>query len=242
MNTIPQVRIAGCSVCPTRKTSEWCALRDEKLKLINTARRTRLREPGEVLFHQGDGCSGIFCIQSGLIGLRRVDEAGNSVLLRLCGGGETIGYRALLCNDEHRSTAEVLAPSVICFVERTIVTGLLSENPGLGERFLRHSIDDITKTEDAYARSLTRNLRARLLHTLVTFYQQLGFRDERDNHFVDIPLRRSQLADMIGVAPESLSRTIRKLQEEGLAQFNGRRVGMSNMDAICREIGENSWG
>lgn len=229
--------ISKCSTCPTRQTSEWSVLCDEKLNVVDKARHIRTYEPGSTVFHQGENCQGIYCIQSGLIGVRRLDEDGNSILLGLCNAGEIIGYRALLSNDEHRSTAEALMPSALCFIERSVVTRLLTENPQLSERFLHHCIEDFNKTEDSYVRSLTLNLKARLLHALMVFYQCGGYRDERNNHVVEIPIQRTELADMIGATPESISRIIRKIEAEGLAQFNGRRVGISDINAVFREIG-----
>lgn len=229
--------VNSCSDCLTRQTSEWCALSDEELKLVDQAKLTRTFEPGEVVFHQGGSCKGVYCIQSGLIGFRRVDEEGNSALLRLCNAGETIGYRAFLSKHDHSNTAEVLSPSVVCFVPRSLVTRLLGENPRLGERFLGHCMEDMSRTEADYARSLTLKMKSRLLHVLMIFYEQAGYRDQSENFVLELPIQRQQLAAMLGASPESVSRMIRRLETEGLLKFDDRRVRFSDMDAIFQEIG-----
>ena len=227
----------SCAKCPTRQTSEWSTLSDADLRLIDQAKLTRAHEPGEVLFLQGDASRGIYCLQSGLIGLRRLDEEGNSALLRLCNAGETVGYRALLSNQDHRNTAEILAPSVVCFIRRPVVARLVAGNPRLGERFLGHCMDDMTRTEADYARSLTLKMKSRFLHVLMIFYQQRGYRDQYENFVLELPIQRRQLADLLGSSPESVSRMIRNLETEGLLRFEDRRVCFSDMDAILQEIG-----
>ena len=226
-----------CANCPSRQATEWRDLTASELALVDQAKRTRVFEPGTTLYDQGDQSTGIHCIQSGLIGMRRVDEDGNSVLLRLCGEGTTVGYRAYLSKEEHLNSAEVLTPSVVCFIERSYVARLLATNPRLGERFLQHVIADLRETEDDYARSLKKGMKASFLHVMMVFYEQIGYRDESGRPTVELPIRRVELADMIGAQPESISRLILKLRTEGLLQVDDRRVQFHNMEAVLRETG-----
>ena len=106
----------NCANCPSRQKTEWRALGASELALVDQAKQTRTFEPGMTLYHQGDQGGGVYCIQSGLIGLRRIDENGKSVLLRLCPAGTTVGYRAILSKQAQRDTAEVLSSSVVCLV------------------------------------------------------------------------------------------------------------------------------
>lgn len=189
------------------------------------------------LYDQGDAGNGVYCIQGGLVGLRRVDADGNSVLLRLCPAGTTVGYRAFLSKEPHVNSAEVLTPSVVCFIDRSLVAALLSKNPQLGERFLEHSIADLSATESDHVRILTKSLKSRFLHIMMVFYEQVGYQDQAGCPSLDIPVKRADLAEIIGAQPESISRLIRKLQVEGLLQFEGRHVRITDMDALLREAG-----
>ena len=228
---------SGCLDCLTRRTAEWSALSESQLAELDKAKVTRTFEPGHVIFHQGEEFSGLYCIQSGLIGMRRVDEDGNSALLRLSQGGETIGYRALFDKREHRNTAEALATSVVCHIQGPTILRLLEQNPALGSRFLTHCLQDMTRTESDYVRTLTKKMKSRLLYVLMIFYEQIGSRDDDNNHILDLPIQRQQLADLLGATPESVSRLIRRLEGEGLVRVRDRRVTISSMDDVVAEIG-----
>jgi CRP-like cAMP-binding protein len=212
-------------------------LSEDELLTLDKTKQSRVYEPGETLYHQGDDCTGVYCIQSGLVGLRHIDENGHSVLLKLHSPGTTIGYRAFLSKEEHSNSAEILSPGVVCFLERSTVTNLLSKNPKLGERFLMHCLDDLNDTENDYANSLLLDKKMRLLHTLMYFYERFGKQDEQGGRFVDLPIKRIELADLIGIRPESLSRLIRTLEVEGILQFDRRRVDFSKMEEILDQIG-----
>ncbi|MEK7246301.1 MAG: cyclic nucleotide-binding domain-containing protein, partial [Pseudomonadota bacterium] len=101
----PGRRPASCFSCQTRPRTEWCALSEIDLKQINDSKIDREHAPGDVLYHQGDPCTGVFCLQSGLVGLRKVGADGNSVLVRLAQPGDTIGYRSFLAGEEHKLSA-----------------------------------------------------------------------------------------------------------------------------------------
>lgn len=226
-----------CSECSHHCRSEWRDLTGDDLALFNKAKTVRRFEPGDVMFHQGSPFQGLHCIQSGLIGLRRVDEDGNSALLRLCNAGETVGYRALLNGDDHLNTAEVLVPSTVCILPRPAATRLLAGNSKISRRLLECCIRDISRIEADYARSLTKKMKPRLLHVLMIFYEQMGYRDQFDNSVLELPIQRQQLADLLGATPESISRLIKRLEREGLVRVQDRRVTFCSIDDVVAEIG-----
>jgi len=230
-------KIFDCIDCPSRGTTEWDVLGDCELAQIDKNKRMLTYEPGQTLYSQGDPGNGIYCIQSGLIGLRRVDVNGNSVLLRLCEEGTTVGYRTFLTRREHTSSAEVLTPSNVCYITRAQVDKLLAANPRLGECFLKHFTEDAAEMENDYVRSMTMAMKSRFLHLILVFYGRLGYEDEDGKATVELPVKRSELAELVGVRPESISRLIDKLETDNIMQFNDRRVQITNVGEILEQVG-----
>jgi len=228
--------ISSCETCPRRQETEWCDLSDEEQRLISTFKRDRIYRPGDVLYHQGDECDGIFCIREELVGERRLDEHGHSALLRLNHAGTTLGYQEMLTKTDYRNSAEVLQRTQICFLSRSVISEVLAKNPSIGERFLRRSIRDLGQMEDRYVVAMNANIRARLLHTLLVLYERYGRYEEVRGHMLEIPLARHDLAALIGTGPETISRTIRKLQEDQLVRFDGRVAYFRNLDAMYDEV------
>ena len=194
-------------------------------------------EPGETLFSQGEKGNGVYCIKSGLIGLRRVDVNGNSVLVRLSTPGTTVGYRTFLTKSPHVNSAEALTSSVLCYISRPNVDKFLKANPLLGERFLQHFYDDATETENDYVRSLTMGMKSRFLHLILVFYERFGYQNENGNAAVDIPVKKGEIAELVGVRPESISRLIDQLQTDKVMQFKDRRVELTDIEAILEQAG-----
>jgi len=226
----------SCFGCQARHTTEWCALNDAELARLDTVKLPHEYDAGDTLFQQGEKCEGIFCVKSGLVGIRKLDAVGNSALVKLCCPGETIGFRAFLRKSDHRTTAEMMMPGVVCFIERATVRGLLEQNPNLSLRFLDHTVRDADEFEDRYFESVNFTVHMRLLNLLMVLYERFGHLDEQGEPLLELPLARQDLAAMIGTSPESMSRTIAKMQRQGLARFEGRSVRFHSIDSLVERL------
>ncbi len=226
----------NCFTCQARGRTEWCVLSDEELELVDQGKSCREFFPGETIFHEGDACAGVHCIESGLIGIRKINAGGNEILLRLSHPGDTMGYRSFLADNDHNNSAEALEPSVICYIDGATVNSLLKINPSLGLRFLRHAAKDLDEAEERVLQSSTLPVRARFAHLLLVMKERYGKTGDNGDMTLDLPLSRQDMAAMIGIRPESMSRTIRSFEEDNIAIFSGRRVHVPSLDALFDEL------
>jgi CRP-like cAMP-binding protein len=97
---------------------------------------------------------------------------------------------------------------------------------------------DVERLEDALVEARLYDAKTRFLHTLMTFYERYGRFEPATGHIVEIPLARQDLAALVGIAPETVSRTIRKLERDNIAQFYGNRVLIPDLEAAFAEISE----
>ena len=229
--------LGNCFTCPNRERTEWCMLGDDELQRIVDANKIREFLPGEALYHQGDPCHGVHCIHSGMVGIRKVDIDGNSVLLGLAGAGDTLGYRALLTGNEHKISAEILKKGAVCFIDKGTIHGLIERNPALGHRFLGRAIKDLEEAEDKFLESVTLSVRARFAHLLLVLKDRYAKTAEGDKELVfELPRSRQDMAAMIGIRPETLSRTVRQFEEDGIAEFSGRTVRVPDVSSLLDEF------
>ena len=230
----------NCFTCQARGRTEWCVLTEEELALVNQGKVCRQYLPGDVIFHEGDECHGIHCIESGLVGIRKLDAGGKEVLLRLSHPGDTMGYRSFLAGNDHNNSAEALEQSVICIVSGATVRSLLNKNPSLGLRFLKHAARDLDDAEEKVLQSTTLPVRARFAHLLLVLKDRYGVTGEDGALVLELPLSRQDMAAMIGIRPESMSRTIRSFEEDDIAHFSGRRVHVARIDDLIRELEQSA--
>ncbi len=230
-----------CFDCQYRERSQWSVLGTDEMERLDRAKTCRRFDPGEIVFHEGDPCNSVFCVMDGLVAIRKTDAEGNSVLLaRMATAGDTLGYRPFLAQEVHRGTAEVLKTSTICTIDGKAVRELLLHNPSLGLQFLEQAAKDLGEAEEHYFQTVTLSVRARFAHLLLVLKEQYGKTAADGGLAIELPLSRGDLAAMIGARPESMSRTIRKMEEDGIARFVGRTVHVPKIAGLLNELGPDT--
>ncbi len=221
-----------CGACAQFELTEWRELEAEDIEVLSAARTPRSYAAGQSLFSQAEANSGLYCLSSGTVALRQLDEAGNSVLLGLAYPGDVLGYRSLVSGEDHKSSAEALGPCRACKISRRTILDLIQRRPQLGLAFLRRSSREIEHLHESLFRSAVLSNRGRLLHVIVAMMEHHGRSVEDGAHAIDLPVSRRDLASMIGARHETLSRVMSRLEKEELARFSGRRVVIPDLEAL----------
>ncbi len=230
-----------CSQCQSLAGSEWGSLAGADLQLLNDSVVAHSYGPGDVIFYQGSACQGLHCVASGTVALRKADPAGHSLLLRLVGAGETLGYRAFFSDSQYLSTAEALDDCCVCFIDREAVLSLTSRNPEIERAIIHRLSKDLAVAEEARLRTAGMSARTRLAHLLLSLRGRFGKTSDDGTLVLELPLSRRDLADALGIRAETLARQIRALRDDDVAHFDHRRVEIRDVDGLLDEVSEFNW-
>jgi CRP-like cAMP-binding protein len=195
---------------------------------------------GHGLYEQGDAFAGLYRIESGLVGLRKVDENGATILVGLLGTGDFVGYGPLLAEGDHPTSAEVLRPTQIAFVDAKTTRALARDVPAFLPAVFRQAIRDLSHLEERYMQMGTEQAYTRLARLLLTLCEHAGCCSSSGTIAFHLPILNKDMADLIGIRPETLSRAIAHLRSAGVAEFRGRTVHLSNLGKLARMVGSDS--
>lgn len=216
--------------------TEWDALTETDVKLLNANVICKAHAAGATLFMQDDPCRGLYLVESGLVAVRKLDEDGNSAVVRLAYPGDALGYRPLLAHENHRAGAEVIKDAHICFVDAKTMRALLANNPALGLSFLERTAKALGEAEERLFDVAALSVRVRLVHLLLLLRDRCGHIAADGTLVLNLPLTRRDLASMIGARPESVSRAFRDLQDDGLALASGRQIHLPQYSRLVEEL------
>ena len=212
-----------CGQCAFYSQSVWEPVGEGSIAaLAHRFQRMPLSE-GQSVWEQGSESTGVTCVSKGLIALRSLHPDGKSTLLRLAYPGEIIGVRSFLTGRAHQTEAKALLPSQVCIVPRKRANQIVQNNPDVLSRLAIRCIDEIDSNHERIIAAATMSNKehlAALLHRLMEAHGEPGSNGFR----MRLPLSRSDLADLIGVQPETLSRLVGRLEKDGTFTFIGREV------------------
>lgn len=227
---------ASCAACPVSNKTEWVCINSAAGDVLKSARRMTAYQVGETLFHQHDASQGVYCLMEGLVILKQLDSFGNETAFRLLFPGQTCGWRSLFAEQDHMASAVVLEPSKVCFIPRADLEHMMNLDPALGRRFLKSLAIDPGPADAVLLRNAFLPARIRLAHLLLILAEHCLNDPPEGEVCYRLPVKRKHIAALIGTSGETVSRTIRELEEDSLAFFDHRNVHIPNIDRLQKEV------
>jgi len=206
---------------------------DEDLDRLAEISRLRTARRGEILFADGDEAEGFFIVASGKVKIYKLSPEGKERILHIIHPGWSFAEAAIFGDGRYPAYAEPLVNSDLLFLPRAAFLDLLAGHNRLAlnmisglSRFLRQFATQIEE--------LTfKDVPARLARYLL---EQAGTAGH-----VELPISKTQLASNLGTVSETLSRTLRRLSDEGLIRVAGKRIdildreGLAVLSRTCKE-------
>ncbi len=217
--------------------AEWGLLSPAGAELLDRSRRVQPHRRGDAIFLQGDESRGVYCVESGHVLLWRIDAFGNETVFGIVAPGEIMGYRSCFAEEPHAATARALIPCRVWFISRATVDQLLDDNPAIARWFLRMIARDRGPREGLLLRGHHLPVRVRLVNLLLVLRERFAETFPDGRLVFELPLARHEIAAMLGVRPETITRTIRELEDEGVASFNGREVAVPKLEKLLDVAG-----
>lgn len=226
--------VGHCGDCPSGPLSDWSRSAPlEALELAGIVVRKNFAS-GECIFRIGTFSQALYCLGSGLAGLRMLHPEGTSVLVDIVGPGDLLGTRAFLRNGRHRTSAEALTPVRLCKLPRSDAQRLVDTHPQLHRRLVQRCLDALDASQQAMLNAAALSNRDRLLHLLKRLIEHCRKAGLSDHSRSRLPLSREDIAGMLGVRQETLSRLLGRLKEDGLIEVSGRHIVLRNTESSAR--------
>lgn len=178
---------------------------------------------GEVLFTQGEPVLGFYMVRSGAIQLHRSTPDGRDQILQTVVPGRTFAEAAVLSMKRMPASARALSDgTVVVEVCAANFLPLFREDSRLSAAMVvslsmwLHSL--VERIEELQIDSAPARL-ARYLLRLPS--------SEKDGRVtLELPMAKKDLAAQLAIAPETLSRLLRRWQDDGVLEARGRELAI----------------
>ena len=186
----------------------------------------RALDKGQVLFHRGDPATHFYFVDSGYIELSLIAPTGVKKVLEVIGHGRTFAEAvAFMRKVKFPVTAEALSDSRVCEISNAAYMELLSKTPDACLRLL----SDVCKHLHARVRDIERltiqNARSRLSAYLLEHVTE----SDDDKAAVRLELPRHVIASRLSIQPETLSRLLKAMSDEGIITVEDRIVFVNSL-------------
>lgn len=214
-----------------RKGLLFSHLGEEQLQRVTKGARRLVLADGEALFEQGDPADHFYLLLRGQMKLYRLSPAGNEKVIEVVAPGSTFA-EALMFLDQPRYPvgAQALSAAEVISIDAHDFAAML-----------RGSVDTcflLLGDMSQRLRGLLREIDDLSLHSAtcrVAGYILAQASDGDDRFELQMP--KQTLASRLSVKPETFSRIIRNLSEQGYIEIDGNRVRIVALEAL-REVAD----
>ena len=204
------------------------------VKLESIVKSTAVIHAGEKIVLQGDVFNKVYAVKSGMCKSYRFDQSGTEYIQAFHLPGELFGLDAIYAK-RHGFTVEALETLVVCEMDYGELQDLCSMVPTLQRQLFNLLSRDIYNSHvnpiEHFDQTAEQKL-AGFLHNLLSRFQARG-QSSLDLH---LAMSRRDIANHLGLAPETISRLLKRFQEQGVISIDNRLVAIKQQDSLNKMV------
>ena len=217
------------------RTALLSNLSQQELQLLAARTVRKHLSEGELLFSEGEPCSGLHIIAQGKVRIFKTSVGGREQVLALNGPGESVAELPVFDGGPYPASAMAVEDTEIAFISRRDFHAYCLEHPEVALKVLSVVGGRLRRLVGIIEELSFTTIRQRLISALLKLAQTEGKKTERGIEF-QLPATHQELASQLGTVRELISRNLMRLQAEGLLEVDARQIVVKDMKGLSALI------
>jgi CRP/FNR family transcriptional regulator, cyclic AMP receptor protein len=204
-------------------------------ELFARARVVRL-SAGQALFWVGDPGDGCYRVEDGLLKLMMVSKYGTERILAFHGPGGIVGELAIIDGLPRSTSAVAVRDTELKFVSRIAFEAFAEKHPELCQSLLKLLTKRVRERDKMVAASSFLIAKGRIAQTLLELAKHFGQEVGPGRIVIRQKITQHDLAAMVGVSRERVTRTLSNWQRRKLVSRPSRYYCLENKGLLELEV------
>jgi len=189
------------------------------------------------LILEGTPVNGLYFVFKGKAKVTRSGFNGRNQIMRIVGSGEIIGHRGFGASQHYQISAKTLENTILCNFPENVMEEMLKKIPELTYDFMRFYAEELNRSETKVRKFAQMTVREKVIDVLLYINRKFA----QKKGFLNLQLTRKEIADFAGTTEEQVIRVLSALKKEGLLQSVGKKLGISNVQKLKKEIAVHNY-
>lgn len=228
----------SCEMCVVRNRAVCAALDGNELTVLDRIGRRQTLSAGQSLYWEGDDALLVGNVLEGVLKLTNSLADGREQTVGLVYPSDFIG-RPFGSTSRHSVTA--LTDARVCTFMQSDFERFAEEHPKLEHKLYQRTLGELDRAREWMLLLARKSAGEKVATFLLEMSERLngdggcsGLHLQSD-HF-ELPFGRQQIADVLGLTIETVSRRLTALKREGVIDLEGRRgIVILNRDALAEQ-------
>jgi CRP/FNR family transcriptional regulator len=209
----------------------FSSLTQPELHLLAARTVRKLFSAGELLFSEGEPCSGLHIIVRGKVRIFKTSASGREQVLAENVPGESIAEIPIFDGGPYPASAAAVEDTDLAFISRRDFNAYCLDHPEVALKVLSVVGARLRRLVGIIEELSFTTIRQRLISALIKLAQNEGKTTARGIEF-QLPSTHQELAHQLGTVRELISRNLMRLQAEGLLDVDARQIVVKDIKGL----------
>lgn len=216
------------------KVALFSGLSENEMEFIAGRVVPRKYSPGQVVFNEGDPCSGLYIVASGHVRIFKTSASGREQVLNIDGPGSSVAELPVFDGGNYPASVAAINDAVLLFVSKEDFRELCLTHPQVALKVLRVVGARLRRLVGIIEELSFTTVRHRLAALLVRLAYSQGRKAANGTTFI-LPDNNQEIASQIGTVRELVSRNLSRLHSEGIIDIDDRKVTIRDLKRLEAE-------
>jgi CRP-like cAMP-binding protein len=193
----------------------------EELDAVAAGSKVVSVEKGDALFHRGEPCTGFYVVLSGCVRLVFTAPDGREHIAMIAERGGHFAEAVMFLGAPYPLDAYAIEDAELIFIGKKGMDACLDSNPDFARTLIANLSAQLHHFAGQIATLTLHNASQRVIGYLLQHAE--GVNSASPLAFT-LPSRKHDIASHLNISPETLSRTLRQLEDSGLITVDGRNI------------------
>ena len=203
--------------------------KDSDLNIISDKMISRAYKKGQMILLEESQGETFFIIVSGAVKVTRLSDDGREVILAILGESDFFGEMSLLDGEGRSANIVANEDAEVLTLSRRDFLDCLETYPKIAIALLEELAIRLRKSDQHIESLSLSDSEHRIAITLIRFAQELGTIKQGDVKISNLPFQQD-IANMAGTSRETVSRTLKLLEEKDLIKKEGKDLIIYKFD------------
>jgi CRP/FNR family transcriptional regulator len=234
------MRRIDCEHCGIRSRGVIRDLPVAELDGFRACGTSAIYKQRQVVFHEGTPAGGLYILCHGAVKLYQSDRFGHDHILDIAGPGDVLGELPLDPAECYSVSAEAIADSQLCYLPRERLVQFIQAHPMTGVRLIEAFSKAVSIARKRVRALALKGAENRLAELLMQLASAAGESMPNGSTRLKLNYSRRELAEMIGVSPETAIRLLGRLKQKRAITTSHRELVITDSDKLTRLANHDS--
>ncbi|MBI9075021.1 MAG: Crp/Fnr family transcriptional regulator [Desulfatibacillum sp.] len=205
----------------------FSGLDDDQLVLVRNMATEVSFEKGQFMFYDGDKAEGFYAALEGQVKIYKISPEGKEQIFHVFGPGEPFGEVPVFSGGSYPANAQALVKTQCLYFSRKGIVNLINQSPPIALNMLavlaKRLREFTVQVENLSLKEVDGRVAGYLLHMAA---------EQGHDDLVILHISKAHLASLLGTIPETLSRSLARLRDNGLIQVDKREIRLLDRQGL----------